>query len=185
MCGGDYYNPDWPLEKKLGGLCMVIGHEITHAFDTRGARYDKDGNVKNWWTEKDMAEFAKRVDKLNAYYSALVPAPQISDAPYGIEGAERISGEAIADLGSMKCLLSVAKKQNSFDYEMFFSQAAVIQRLAIYEKDEMKYIAADPHPVYSFRCNIPVQNFDEFIETFGVKEGDGMYLAPKDRVAIW
>ncbi len=185
MCGGDYYDPDWPLEKKLGGLCMVIGHEITHAFDTRGARYDKDGNMKNWWTEKDMAEFAGRVDRLNAYYSALVPSPQISDVPYGMEGAERISGEAIADLGSMKCLLSIAKKQNGFDYAMFFTQAAVIQRLAIYEKEEMKYIAADPHPVYCFRCNIPVQNFDEFIETFGVKEGDGMYLAPKDRIAVW
>ena len=61
----------------------------------------------------------------------------------------------------------------------------MIQRQAICEEDEMQYIATDPHPVYCYRCNIPVQNFDEFLETFDVKEGDGMYLAPQDCIAIW
>jgi putative endopeptidase len=185
ICGGDYYDPDWPLEKKLGGLCMVVGHEITHAFDTKGSQYDKDGNKKNWWTEEDRKAFQERVNKLVQFYSALVPMPQVSDKPYGESGAMVIMGEAIADLGSLKCLLSIAKKQEHFDYDLFFRQLAVNQKQARYEAAERAYVATDPHPIEAYRCNIPVQNYDEFLETYGVKEGDGMYLAPEDRIRVW
>ena len=185
ICGGDYYDPDWPLEKKLGGLCMVVGHEISHAFDTSGANYDKDGNLADWWQEDDKAKFKERVAKLDAYYEALVPAPEISDDPYGEAGASRIHGEAIADLASVKCLLGIAKKQQDFDYEMFFTQIATIQKSTRYDSAEQFYIATNSHPVECYRCNIPVQNYDEFLETFDVKEGDGMYLAPEDRIAVW
>ena len=185
ICGGDYYDPDWPLEKKLGGLCMIVGHEITHAFDTKGSQYDKDGNKKNWWTEEDRKAFQERVDRLVAFYSDLVPMPQISDQTYGKDGAMRIKGEAIADLGSLKCLLSIAKKQEHFDYDLFFRQIAVIQKQARYEAAERNYVATNEHPVEAYRCNIPVQNYDEFLETYGIKEGDGMYLAPEDRIRVW
>ncbi|WP_029320638.1 M13 family metallopeptidase [Butyrivibrio sp. AE3004] len=185
ICGGDYYDPDWPLEKKLGGLCMIVGHEISHAFDTKGANYDKDGNLADWWQPEDKAEFKKRVAKLNKYYAALVPAPEISDEPYGEEGAIHVNGEAIADLGSLKCLLGIAKKQKNFDYEMFFTQIATIQKNARYDAAEQFYIATESHPVECYRCNIPVQNYDEFLETYDVKEGDGMYLAPEDRITVW
>ena len=185
ICGGDYYDPDWPLEKKLGGLCMVVGHEITHAFDDSGSTFDKDGNYKNWWTDEDRAEFQKRVDKLNRYYSALVPIPQISEEPYGEDSAQNLDGEAIGDLGSMKCLLSIAGKQETFDYDMFFTQIATIQKNQRYEPAELYYLATENHPVECYRCNIPVQNYDEFLETYDVKEGDGMYLAPEDRITVW
>ena len=185
ICGGDYYDPDWPLEKKLGGLCMIVGHEITHAFDTKGSQYDKDGNKKNWWTEEDRKAFRERVNKLVQFYSALVPMPQVSDNPYGESGAMVIMGEAIADLGSLKCLLSIAKKQEHFDYDLFFRQLAINQKQARYEAAERAYVATDPHPIEAYRCNIPVQNYDEFLETYGVKEGDGMYLAPEDRIRVW
>ena len=185
ICGGDYYDPDWPLEKKLGGLCMIVGHEITHAFDTKGSQYDKDGNKKNWWTEEDRKAFQERVDRLVAFYSDLVPMPQISDQTYGEDGAMRIKSEAIADLGSLKCLLSIAKKQEHFDYDLFFRQIAVIQKQARYEAAERNYVATNEHPVEAYRCNIPVQNYDEFLETYGIKEGDGMYLAPEDRIRVW
>ncbi len=185
ICGGDYYNPDWSIEKKLGGLCFVVGHEISHAFDTRGAAYDKDGNYRNWWKPEDKELFQKKVDKLNDYYSRLVPAPQISDKPYGKDGAINLNGEAIADLGSLKCLLSIAKQQPNFDYKTFFTQLAVIQKNARFEQAEKYYILTDVHPVECYRCNIPVQNYDEFIKTFDIKKGDGMYLAPEDRITVW
>ena len=185
ICGGDYFDASWPVEKKLGGVCMVIGHEITHAFDTEGSEYDKDGNYNNWWKPEDKEAFQKRVDKLIAYYSDLLPVPQLSDKPYGEDGARFVSVEAIADLGSMKCLLSIAKDIEGFDYDMFFTQIATIQKNARYDSAEMNYLATDNHPVECYRCNIPVQNYDEFIDTYGVKEGDGMYLAPKDRITVW
>ena len=185
ICGGDYYDSSWPLEKKLGGLCMIVGHEITHAFDNVGADYDKDGAKRNWWTEADREAFQKRVDKLLQYYSELVPMPQVSDTPYGEDGAKKIQGEAIADLGALKCLLSIAKKQKDFDYDTFFRQIAIIQKQARYEEAEREYVATNEHPVEAYRANIPLQNYDEFIDFYHIKEGDGMYLAPEDRITVW
>ena len=185
ICGGDYYDKDWPIEKKLGGLCMIVGHEITHAFDSEGADYDKDGALKNWWTEEDKAAFQKRVDKLVKYYSDLVPMPQVSDTPYGEEGARHVQKEAIADLGALKCLLSIAKEQKDFDYDMFFKQIAIIQKEARYEEAEKEYVATEEHPVEAYRANIPLQNYDDFLNFYDIKEGDGMYLAPEDRIAVW
>lgn len=185
ICGGDYYQADWPLEKKLGGVCMVVGHEITHAFDDLGATFDKDGNYKDWWAEEDTAKFHERVNKLKAWYKDFVPAPELSDEPYGEEGADRISGEAISDLGSLKCLLSIAAKQENFDYEMFFTQLAIIQKNARYAAAELPTLANESHPVEYSRCNVPLSNFEKFHETFGVQEGDGMYTAPADRITVW
>ncbi len=185
ICGGDYFNPEWPLEKNLGGLCMIVGHELTHAFDTEGADYDKDGAKKNWWTDEDRQAFQERVDKLKKYYSEIVPMPQVSDETYGEEGANRVQKEAIADLGALKCLLSIAEKQEDFDYDTFFKQVAIIQKEARYEEEEQKYVATNEHPVEAYRCNIPVQNYDKFIEFYNIKEGDGMYLAPEDRITVW
>ena len=185
ICGGDYYDPDAPFEKNLGGLCMIVGHEITHAFDSEGADYDKDGALKNWWTEEDKAAFQKRVDKLVKYYSDLVPMPQVSDTPYGEEGARHVQKEAIGDLGALKCLLSIAKEQKDFDYDMFFKQIAIIQKEARYEEAEKEYVATEEHPVEAYRANIPLQNYDDFLNFYDIKEGDGMYLAPEDRIAVW
>jgi putative endopeptidase len=164
---------------------MVIGHEITHAFDTKGSQYDKNGNKKNWWTEEDRKSFQERVDKLTAFYSKLVPMPQVSDETYGEAGAMRIKSEAIADLGSLKCLLSIAKKQENFDYDLFFRQLAINQKQARYEPAENAYVATDSHPVEAYRCNIPLQNYDEFLHTYHIEESDGMYLAPEDRIRVW
>ncbi len=185
ICGGDYYDPDAPFEKNLGGLCMIVGHEITHAFDSEGADFDKDGAQKNWWTEEDKAAFQKRVDKLVKYYSDLVPMPQVSDTPYGEEGARHVQKEATADLGALKCLLSIAKEQDNFDYDMFFKQVAIIQKEARYEEAEKEYVATEEHPVEAYRANIPLQNYDDFLNFYDIKEGDGMYLAPEDRIAVW
>ena len=185
ICGGDYYDKDWPIEKKLGGLCMVVGHEITHAFDASGADYDKDGAVRNWWTEADRKAFQTRIDKLDKFYSTFVPMPQISNTPYGEDGAKRVHSEAIADLGSLKCLLKIAKKYENFDYDTFFKQLAVIQKQYRYLADEQNYADTNEHPVDFSRANIPLQNYDEFIKFYDIKPGDGMYLASEDRITVW
>lgn len=185
ICGGDYYDESWPLEKKLGGLCMIVGHELTHAFDTTGANFDKDGAQTIWWTDEDGKAFQERVDKLLKYYSELAPMPQVSDATYGEEGAQLIQGEAISDLGSLKCLLSIAKEQEDFDYDTFFKQIAIIQKQARYEEAEKEYVNTNDHPVEAYRANVPLQNYDDFLNFYNIKEGDGMYLAPEDRITVW
>ena len=111
--------------------------------------------------------------------------PQVSDTPYGEEGARHVQNEAIADLGALKCLLSIAKEQKDFDYDMFFKQIAIIQKEARYEEAEKEYVATEEHPVEAYRANIPLQNYDDFLNFYDIKEGDGMYLAPEDRIAVW
>lgn len=185
LCGGDFYDPSWPIERRLGGVCMVVGHEISHAFDDGGANFDKDGNYMDWWTPEDKQAFEARVAKLEDYYSKIAPLPQLTDRTYGEDGARYIRSEAISDLASVKCLLSIARGIEDFDYELFFTQLARIQKVARYEAAEKQYLATDNHPVDCFRCNVPLSNYDEFLETYGVKEGDGMYLAPEDRIRVW
>jgi putative endopeptidase len=173
------YNENMTDEEFYGHLAHVIGHEISHAFDPIGSEYDKDGNLKNWWTEEDQKAFNERAEKLVKYYDTIT-----------IWTGQNVSGELdqtelVADMGSMKAMLTLAKAKKDFDYEAFFKAYAELWRtLASREND---YFAAtqDPHPAHYLRTNVVVQQFEEFYETFGVKEGDGMYLAPEDRVAVW
>lgn len=115
---GEIYNENMSFEQKMGGIGMVIGHEISHAFDTNGAEYDKDGRKTNWWTDEDYAAFQDRVAKLVAWYDGFVPMEGLKYS------GDRIKTEAIADMTSMKCLLYIAKQTEGFDYDAFFRQYA-------------------------------------------------------------
>ena len=80
ILGNEFYRDDMTEEEMLGGIGVVIGHEISHAFDTAGAQFDKDGNLANWWTEEDLAAFAERADRLIAYYDTNHPLRGIHGA---------------------------------------------------------------------------------------------------------
>ncbi len=174
-----FYRDDMSIEEVYGGIGSVIGHEISHAFDTSGAQFDKNGNMENWWTEEDLEAFNQRADKLIAYFDGITVLNG-----QNIRG-RNVSGEAIADIGGMKVLLQMAKQQKDFDYDKFFSAYANITRTAITPEVEQKILLADSHPAYFVRANTTVQQFEEFYETYGVEEGDGMYLAPEERVSVW
>ena len=179
ILGGVFYDPDMTYEEKLGGIGMVIAHEISHAFDNDGAKYDKDGHLNNWWAEKDYAAFQQRAEKLVAYYDQFVPYPG------GVYSGARIQGEAIADMASMKCMLAIAKEQESFDYNAFFRQFARVWRTKMLPNALLLSVETDNHPLGCLRTNVTVQQFDEFYETFDIQPGDKMYLAPEDRIAVW
>ena len=156
----------------------VIGHEISHAFDSSGAQFDKDGNMNNWWTEEDYAAFLKRNEKMAAYYNAMHPwAGQ--DFRGGI-----MTGEGCADMGGMKAVLRIARQMEGFDYDRLFRSLGEVWL----EKGSLQRAynqINDPHPMGYLRVNGTLQQFDEFLNFYGITEGDGMYLAPEDRVAIW
>jgi len=163
----------------LGGIGAVIGHEISHAFDSSGARYDKDGNYNNWWTDEDYKAFQARTDRLIAYYDSMNAweGQQI----YG----SRIQTEAIADLAGLKVMLEIAKTKENFDYKDFFTSFAKVWRRLNTREFEYYCLTQDTHPLHYIRTNAAVRQFDEFNEAFGVKEGDPMYLAPEDRILVW
>ena len=114
-----------------------------------------------------------------AYYDAI----EVFDGLY-VTGAA-VSGEAIADLTGVKCMLEIGESDPDFDYDKFFRHYALNWRnVESYEYAYMR-VTQDPHPLNHLRVNAVVQQFDEFLETYDVKEGDGMYLAPEDRILVW
>ena len=175
---GGMYNSEMSDEELLAKLGSVIGHEISHAFDSSGAQFDKDGNMANWWTEEDQAAFLERNQKMVDYYNAMHPWE--GQDFYG----SIMTGEAGADMAGVKVMLRIAAGMEDFDYDAFFRAYAD----AWLSKDtlQMAYIRInDVHPMPYLRVNCTVQQFDEFLNTYGITEGDGMYLAPADRVIIW
>ncbi len=176
---GCMYGKDKADEENLGAIGIVIGHEISHAFDPSGALYDKVGKMVNWWTDEDRAAFDERAKKVIAYYDAIEPLKG-----YKCKG-NLVQGEATADMGGMKCVLRIARGKENFDYKKFFESYAHVWAVSNTESFEIQRIQTNVHPVAYLRVNVPVQQMDEFYETYDVKEGDGMYLAPEDRIAIW
>ena len=174
------YRSDMSIEEKYGAIGTVIGHEISHAFDTNGSQYDEVGNVKDWWTKEDKEEFRKRAAKLVAYYDNVVAFDD--GTKYS---GQMVQTEAIADIAGMKVMLTLAKKVPNFDYDKFFRAHermwARVYTIAAAENA----VLTDTHPLHYLRGNVTVQQFDEFNETYGIKEGDGMYIKPEDRIAVW
>jgi len=175
---GGMYRSDMSDEELLAKLGWVIGHEVSHAFDSRGAQFDKDGNMKNWWTEADYAAFRTRNDKMIAYYNKM--HPWAGQNFYG----STMTGEAGADMAGLKVVLRIAKENRDFDYDKFFR--AVADGWLIKDTLPNAYRRIhDVHPMGYLRINCTLQQYDEFLNFYGITEGDGMYLAPEDRVAIW
>ena len=175
---GNIYNSDMSDEELLGKLGYVIGHEISHAFDSSGAQFDKDGNMKNWWTKADYAAFRARNDKMIAYYNNMHPWK--GQNFYG----SIMTGEACADMAGVKAVLRVAAKKKDFDYDKFF-RAYANGLLCKNTLERTYFCIKDVHPLNYLRINCTLQQYDEFLNFYGIKPGDGMYLAPEDRVAIW
>ena len=179
ICGGELYDTEMTDEELYGALGYIIGHEISHAFDSTGAQYDENGNVSDWWTEEEKAAFDEKNRRLADYFSKMTAWEGMP-----INGS-MLTGEAGADMGSVACILHIAKSKENFDYDAFFKSVANTWKALAYPEVMESQIQTDPHPLDYLRVNAVLQQFDEFYETYGIEEGDGMYLAPEDRVAIW
>lgn len=173
-----------------GGIGAVIGHEISHAFDDSGSRFDANGNLVNWWTETDLKNFTERGDKLAEQYSNV----EVLDSVY-INGKFTL-GENIGDLGGVLGAydgLQRFYKENGrpdnidgFTPEQrFFMSWATVWRTKSREEALRNQVKTDPHSPGMVRATQPLLNIDAFYEAFDIKEGDPMYLAPEDRVRIW
>ncbi len=185
-----FYNYTADEAVNYGGIGAVIGHEISHAFDDSGARFDGDGNVNNWWTEEDLKEFEKRGNALADQYSKI----EVLDDVF-INGKFTL-GENIGDLGGVLGAydgLQLFFEENGrpepidgFTAEQrFFMSWATVWRTLTREDALRTQIKTDPHSPGIYRATQPLKNIDAFYEAFDIKEGDGMYLAPEDRVRIW
>ncbi len=173
-----------------GGIGAVIGHEISHSFDDSGSRYDADGNLKDWWTEEDLAQFTVLGGALADQYSVLEPLPGVF-----VDGAFTL-GENIGDLGGVNAAydgLQIYFEENGrpdlidgFTPEQrFFISWATIWRTKSRDEYIRNQVKTDPHSPGIYRSYVPLQNVEAFYKAFDIQQGDALYIAPEDRVKIW
>ncbi len=173
-----------------GGIGAVIGHEISHAFDDSGSRFDANGNLVNWWTDEDLQNFTERGNKLAEQYNKIEVLPGIF-----INGKFTL-GENIGDLGGVLAAYDGLQryfKENGrpenidgFTPEQrFFISWATIWRTKQREEALKTQIKTDPHSPGQYRATQPLLNIDSFYKAFGIKKGDKMYLPEEERVRIW
>lgn len=166
-----------------------IGHEITHGFDDQGRLYDAKGNLHNWWTKNDSAEFAKRAAVIIKQFDQYEPLPGVH-----ING-RATQGENIADLGGLEIGIDAFKKSDAYKENKIIGGFTPMQRFFLgyalswlYETrpESLKtQLMTDVHSPAKYRVNGPFSDIDEFYKTFNVKPGDKMYRADSVRVRIW
>ncbi len=172
-----------------GGIGMVIGHELTHAFDDQGAQFDKDGNVKNWWTEEDYKKFKAKTQQVIDRYSTFTVLDSVP-----LKGALTV-GENTADNGGIAIAYDAFKmtKQGQDTTRIggftpdqrFFLSIARIWRVKTRDEFLRNYVATDPHSPPMWRVNGPLMNFTPFYEAFNVQPGDKNYKPESERIKIW
>ncbi|SFU46504.1 M13 family metallopeptidase [Pseudoduganella namucuonensis] len=172
-----------------GGIGAVIGHEISHGFDDQGAQYDGDGNLRDWWTAADHKNFEAKTKALVAQYAAFSPLPG-----YQVNG-ELTLGENIADNSGVAIAYKAYKLSlkgkpapvidGLTGDQRFYMGFGQVWRSKMRDPEQIARIKTDPHSPGKYRANGTMRNQPGFYEAFKVKQGDQMYLAPKDRVIIW
>lgn len=172
-----------------GGIGMVIGHEMTHAFDDQGAQFDKDGNVKNWWTKEDFRKFKEKTSQLAALYSTFTVLDTVH-----IKGLLTL-GENTADNGGVAIAYDAFKmteqgkgneKIDGFTPDQrFFLSIARIWRVKTRDAFLRTYVNTNPHSPAMWRVNGPLMNFAPFYKAFNLQPGDKNYKAEDKRVRIW
>ncbi|MGH6996855.1 MAG: M13-type metalloendopeptidase, partial [Phenylobacterium sp.] len=184
-----FFDPDGDPAVNYGGIGGVIGHEIIHGFDDQGRKSDGDGKLVEWWTPEDAAKFNAQAAKFGKQYAAIEVLPGAH-----ING-DLTMGENIADLGGLLVALDAYRlslkgqpapviEGQTGDQRVFLGWAQVWR--GKYREDMMRQqLVSDPHSPPKYRVDVPVKNIDAFYEAFGVKPGDGMFVAPSDRVKIW
>ncbi|KXK43619.1 MAG: peptidase M13 [Bacteroidetes bacterium OLB11] len=172
-----------------GAIGAVIGHEMTHGFDDQGCQYAADGNLKNWWTDKDKKNFDAKTKMVKEQFDHYT----ILDNKH-VNGALTL-GENIADLGGITIaydafkMTEQGKSTTPIDGftpdQRFFLSWAQVWRNNIRDEEAAQRLVTDPHSPGIFRCNGPLSNFNPFYSAFNVKEGDKMYKPENERAKVW
>ena len=172
-----------------GGIGAVIGHEMSHGFDDQGSQYDKDGNLRNWWTDEDKAKFDAKTKALGEQFDAYT----VLDTIHVI--GKLTMGENIGDLGGLNAAYTAFKmtKQGQSEEKIdgftpdqrFFLSWAQVWRGNILPETAAQLIKTDPHSPGPYRTIGAPVNMDAWYKAFDVKPGDKLYKKPEDRIRMW
>ena len=183
-----FFDPKRPLAMDYGSLGATIGHEVSHSFDNQGALFDATGRLHNWWAPEDFKHFERSSKQLVAQYSGYKPFPDLA-----VNGQQTL-GENIADLAGLSAAYDAYKLslhgkpapvvQGMSGDQQFFVSFAQSWRTKTREPAERNQILSDGHAPARYRAST-VRNIDAWYRAFDVKPGEGLYLAPADRVRVW
>ena len=190
-----FYDPEASDAENYGGIGVGIGHELTHGFDDQGRQFDSQGNMVNWWTDEDAAEFKKLTEGLVGQYSAVEVLPGLyANGRYTL-------GENIADQGglriAMTAFLDSQKKKgvdvkseeakiDGFDpMQVFYLNFANVWANNIRDEEIRSLTIGDVHSLAKNRVNVAIRNLDTFFTTFGITDGDDMFRPQSERIVIW
>jgi putative endopeptidase len=183
-----FFDPLAPAAANYGAIGSIIGHEISHTFDTEGSTFDSKGRVRNWWTPADLAHFEAATAQLAAQYDTYKPFPDLS-----VNGKQTLA-ENIADVAGISAAYDgyqgslagkTAPTQNGLSGDQqFFIAFAQNSGSKMREAALRRQVMTDPHAPAQYRA-ATVRNIDAWYAAFNVQPGEKLYLAPPDRVRIW
>ena len=184
-----FFDPKADDAFNYGAIGVVIGHEMTHGFDDQGRRFDKDGNMRDWWTEADGKNFTQRTDKYADFFSAIDVLPDLK------ANGRLTLGENLADHGGLQVAFAAyqnATKRQKLDVvdgltadQRFFLAYAGVWANNITEAEIRKRTKSDPHALGRWRVNGALAHINAWYEAFGVKEGDKMFIPESERLQLW
>ena len=185
-----FYNPNADDAVNYGAIGVVIAHEMTHGFDDQGSQFDKDGNMKDWWTAEDRAAFEKKTQVLVDQFNAIEILPGLyADGKFSL-------GENIADQGGLRLAFTGLTEYawaegrpadiDGFTGEQrFYIGYATLWAQNITEKEMENLTKNDVHSLGRNRVNATLRNIQTWYDAFDVKEGDAMFMPVEERVIIW
>ena len=186
--GPPFFDPKAPDAVNYGAIGTIIGHEISHTFDSEGAAFDSQGKVRNWWTDADRAHFDASIEALAKQYDTYAPFPDLH-----LNGHQTL-GENIADLAGNTAAYDAWKASlhgkpapvvDGFTGDQqFFLGYAISESGKSREAALRQQVLTDPHSPGEYRADT-IRNLDAWYAAFDVKPGDKLYLAPAERVHIW
>jgi len=172
-----------------GAIGVVIGHEMTHGFDDQGAKFDKDGNLRQWWTEEDTKNFEERTYVMRDFFNKIEVLPGL------YANGQLTLGENMADHGGLKVAFQAFKNatkdaplstQDGFTPEQrFFLAYAGVWAGNIRDEEIRNLTKSDPHSLGRWRVNGALPHIDAWYEAFGITESDPMFVPKSERVTIW
>ncbi len=184
-----FFDPTADDAFNYGAIGVVIGHEMTHGFDDQGRRYDKDGNLNDWWTEADGNNFTERTGKYADFFSKIKVLPDLN------ANGRLTLGENLADHGGLQ--VAFAAFQNAMKHQKlsvidgltpeqrFFLAYSGVWAGNISEAEIRNRTKSDPHSLGRWRVNGALPHIDAWYEAFGVKEGDKMFIPKAERLPLW
>ena len=173
-----YYSIDQSASANFGGIGAVIAHEISHAFDNNGAKFDENGSLNDWWTEKDVKAFAEKQQEMIELFDGV-------ETGFGKCNGVLTVSENIADSGGLRAALEASKTHQDHSYEDFFKNWASVWRQKTHQEYAALLLTVDVHGPAILRTNLQLSNLPEFQDFYQLTEEDKMYLAKDKMVTIW